>query len=108
MGSAESNWATAKRQIANELKELTLLWYVGLAKRRAANAAGIYRWTDTACTAAALGITGPRLQPILQALLDINATNGPTVAPAKVTAAEEQSRETTTGVLRRFRNRQRS
>ena len=94
MGGPESDWTTAKRQIANELKELTMLWYVGFAKRRAANAAGIYKWTDPACTAPALGITGPKLQPTLQALLDINTTNGPAVAPAKVTAAEDQWRKT--------------
>jgi hypothetical protein len=94
MGTNDSTWSTAKSRIADELHELTLLWYVGFGKRCAANDAGIYRWNDPNCTAAALGVTGATVQPTLQAILDINRTDGPLVAPPKVTAAQEQWRAT--------------
>jgi len=93
MGADGGAWTDAKRQIAHELQELTLLWYVGAEKRRLANQLGVYRWNDPQCTAASLGVTGAKTQPVLQALLDINRTDHqPVVAPAKVTAAEAQWR----------------
>lgn len=91
MGHTEdSSFSTAKKEIANSLGELTLLWYVGVSKRHDAHALGIRRWTDPNCTATSIGITGPKTQPTLQAILNINHTNdGPNVAPARVSACEE-------------------
>ena len=91
MGNSEdAPWSVAKRKIADELQDLTLLWQVGVEKRRDANARSILRWKDPACTATALGVTGPTTQPVLQAILDINqSTQGAPVAPPRVTASEE-------------------
>ena len=91
MGNDEdAPWSLAKRKIADELNELTLLWQVGVEKRRDANSRGILRWKDTSCTAVALGVTGPKTQPVLQAILDINqGTQGAPVAPSRVIASEE-------------------
>lgn len=46
----DSPWHTAKQRIGQELEELTLLWQVGVEKRRGANEAGVFRWTESACT----------------------------------------------------------
>ena len=91
MGNDEdSPWSQSKKLIAERLDELTLLWYVGVDKRQDANTIGIYRWRDPKCTAASVGVTGPKLQPTLQALLTINqSTQGLPVAPARITAMEE-------------------
>lgn len=91
MGTTEdAPWGNAKGQIAERQEELTLLWQVGLEKRREANKLGLYRWRDPRCTAAALGVTGPKTQPVLQAILDINRSDkGSPVAPPRVTAAED-------------------
>ena len=86
-------FTTAKRHIAQEQEELTCLWQVGVQKRDDANALGIYRWSDPRCTAAAVSVTGPKLQPTLQAIIDINRNDGPLVALARVTAAENQWRQ---------------
>ena len=86
-------FTTAKRHIAQEQEELTCLWQVGVQKRDDANALGIYRWSDPRCTAAAVSVTGPKLQPTLQAILDFNRNDGPLVALARVTAAENQWRQ---------------
>ncbi|HLE61644.1 MAG TPA: hypothetical protein VI750_00830, partial [Pyrinomonadaceae bacterium] len=86
----DSPWSQSKKQIAEQLEELTLLWQVGADKRRDANNLGIYRWRDPNCTAASVGVTGPKMQPTLQAILSINQTAvGPAVAPPRVQAAEQ-------------------
>lgn len=91
MGNDEdSPWGAAKKRIAKDLEELTLLWQVGPGKRKDANNLGIFRWRDPKCTAVSLGVTGPRTQPVLQAILDVNQSDkGPAVSPPRVTAAED-------------------
>jgi hypothetical protein len=91
MGHGEdSPWSDAKKQIADKLEELTLLWYVGVEKRQDANNLGIFRLRDPKCTASSLGVTGQKIQPTLQAILDVNQTDkGPPVAPKRIHAAEK-------------------
>jgi len=98
MGNDEdSPWSQSKKQIAEQLEDLTLLWQVGADKRRDANNLGIYRWRDQNCTAVSAGVTGPKMQPTLQAILSINQTaEGPPVAPARVQAAEQVWRKEST------------
>ncbi len=88
----DAPFSAAKKRIAQELEELTLLWNVGAQKRRDANDLGIYCWRDPKCNARSVGITGQRRQPVLQAILDINRSEGPPVAPPRVTAAEAEWR----------------
>ena len=81
-GNAQDGpWHAAKRQIAHEIEELTLLWQVGVEKRNDAHSMGITRWTDPLLTPEHISIKpqstyyGP-----FSALLDINrTTNGPPV-----------------------------
>lgn len=61
-------WSLAKKRIAKESEELTLLWNVGVDKRRDANHQGIYSWRDTNCNTVSLGVNGEKTQPVLQAL----------------------------------------
>ncbi len=90
----DAPWHNARRKIAGDLKELTLLWQVGVAKRTATHLAGLTSWTDPTCTAEMLGVTGKSSGPVLQAILDINhAQTGPAVVPAKVHASEEVWRD---------------
>jgi len=49
---------------------------VGVEKRRDANQLGIYSWRDPKCNAELLGVKGKKTQPVLQALLNINQSNG--------------------------------
>jgi hypothetical protein len=89
----DAPWSSAKHRIAQELEDLTLLWQVGPDKRTEANRLGIYRWRDPKCTATALGVTGPKTQPALQAILDINQPDeGPRVAPSRITTDEQEWR----------------
>ncbi len=89
----DSPWHAAKQRIGQELRELTLLWQVGVEKRRGANEAGVFRWTDSACTSHNVGVTGPKQGPTLQAILDVNLSdNGAPVRPDHIHTAEDEWR----------------
>lgn len=86
-------WHAAKRRIAEELEDLTLLWQVGVPGRATGHRAGVYRWRDERCTPAMVGITGPTRPAVLQALMDVNrTTEGPAVRPPRIRAAESEWR----------------
>jgi hypothetical protein len=88
-------WHLAKTKIASERSDLTTLWQVGVEKRAQAHEAGIYRWRDPRCTATALGITGAKVAPMLQAIIEVNqATDAEVVRPMHVSAAENEWRST--------------
>lgn len=81
--SSDAPWHEAKRRIAEELADLTLLPRVGVADRARAHALGITRWDDPRLSATALGLTG-REGPILDAVLAVNRDGGDPVRPARV------------------------
>lgn len=84
-------WHLAKKQLAEELGELTLLWQVGLAKRNQAHDAGVTDWRDPACTPAIVGVNGATQAPKLAAIIDANrTTTGPLVAPPHIESARDQ------------------
>ena len=86
---ADDPWHAAKRRIGAELQDPTMLWQVGVGKREIATRSGVLRWSDPACTAEAVGITGPSRAPTLDAMLDVNrSTDGPLVRPSAVRAGE--------------------
>ena len=77
-------WEGVKRWLADELKELTQLWQVGVNKRKDAHSDGIYRWDDPRLTPAKVGITGPKQAAVLQQLLAVNRGGGPPVLPLQI------------------------
>lgn len=85
-------WHAAKRQIADDLEDVTLLWQVGRPGREQAHAHGVRRWTDPACTPAVVGVTGDKQPGTLQAILDVNRGDGDPVQPARIAAAEDEWR----------------
>ena len=74
-------WHAAKRRIAHEIEELTLLWQVGVDKREQAHAEGIRRWTDPRLKPEYVGIKPQSTYYVpFAALLEINRTSeGPPV-----------------------------
>ncbi len=83
-------WVGVKRQLAANLKELTLLWQVGAKKRDAAHDEGIYRWDDRRLTPADVGINGMKTANTLAKLLEVN-TDGlyPPVRPTRISNTRE-------------------
>lgn len=86
---ADWPWKGAISEITEELDDPIRLWQVGPQKRDEAAAAGLISWRDPRTTAASLGVHGATTAPILEAILDLNQTEGPPVRPERVTAAEE-------------------
>ena len=85
------SWAEAVKRIIVETEDLTALWYVSPSARRAANEAGITRWTDERATPKTLGVTGAKTAPVLAKILEVNRSqNGPVIQPPRVEVGREQ------------------
>lgn len=67
-----TGWDAAKKRIAAQLKEITLLWQCGLSARQDAHSQGIFSWDHPDLTAKILGVTGPKLGPTLDKILKAN------------------------------------
>jgi hypothetical protein len=86
-------WHEAKREIAEELRELTLLWRVSVAMRDRARERGVTRWDDPLISAEWLGITGEVHPPMFDALIAANRDAGPPVRPARIEVEDDRWRE---------------
>ena len=91
-GDADWPWQGAIGEIIEKLDDPVRLWQVGAAKRDEAAAEGITSWRDPRATPASLGVRGGTTGATLQAILDVNRTDGPIVRPRRVTAAEDRWR----------------
>lgn len=81
-GAESSNqWIGVKKWLADELKELTLLWRVGAKGRNHAHSRGIYRWDDPNLTPDDVEIRGAKTAPTLASLLAVNTDGGPPIRP---------------------------
>ena len=83
-GDSDERWVGVKKWLADELKELTRLWQVGVGRRNQAHATGTYRWDDPEITPELVGVSGPRTEPTLRQMLEVNTGNGPAVLPLRI------------------------
>ena len=85
---SDAPWHEAKRHIADQLRELTLLWHVGATGRARAHAVGLTRWDDARVDPALLGVA-EGFRPTLAAMLEANrATDGEPVGPARIASVD--------------------
>ena len=75
-------WSRAVKQIAQQTEDLTVLWNVSAAKRRAANDNKLTSWRDPNVTPEALGITADKQAATLRAMLAVNRSLPPDPRPA--------------------------
>lgn len=74
-----------KQAIAEEISEITSVWMLGTKNRRIAFSKSISKWTDPMCTAAAVGVNGRKIAPIVDKMLQINRNpSSPLVSPSKI------------------------
>ena len=85
-----NQWVGVKKWLAGELKELTQLWEVGVAKREQAHKAYIYRWDDPNCTPMAVGVNGSKTRPTLEQILTVNTDDGPPVRPLRIEKTRDE------------------
>jgi hypothetical protein len=86
-------WHVAKREIAEELRDLTLLWRVGAAMRDRAHEHGVTRWDDPRISADLLGISGEVNPAVFDAMIAVNRETGPALRPAHIEADGGRWRE---------------
>ena len=79
-------WHVAKRELAEELRELTLLWRVSAAMRDRARERGVTRWDDPQISADLLGISGETHPAMFDAMIAANRETGAPVRPARIDA----------------------
>lgn len=88
--SAPEHWESVKKWLADELKELTMLWQVGVNRRRQAHNDGIYRWDDLRVTPDAVGVRGHQQRPTLERILSVNThSDVAAVLPLRIAADRE-------------------
>lgn len=95
MGStSDQPWHHAKQRIGSELEDLTLLWQVGSKGRTKAHDNNVFRWSDPGCISATVGVTGTKLAPTLDAILQVNRSQSdPPVLPGTVDTSDSEWRE---------------
>ena len=86
-------WHVAKREIAEELRELTLLWRVNAGMRDRARERGVTRWDDERISADLLGIAGEAHPAMFDAMIAVNRETGAPVRPARIEADAGRWRE---------------
>ncbi|MEX1253615.1 MAG: hypothetical protein WEE64_04680 [Dehalococcoidia bacterium] len=90
----DSPWHSAKRSIAEQLDEPSLLWQVAAPGRQKGHEAGVYRWKDPRLTPEIVGVTGETRSQVLDAILAVNrSSDGPVVRPSRISTAEDEWRE---------------
>lgn len=76
-------WNDEKKKIADQLGEITKLWYVGVKHRNIALAKGITSWRDEKCTTNNMGLFGVRA-PSIDLILEINRQDIDKIRPKKI------------------------
>jgi hypothetical protein len=77
----DSPWTKIKGQLADELDEITQIWYVGMPHRIQAHSQGIMSWKDPRCTSETLGITGQCKPKTIDAILAMNRSTTDIILP---------------------------
>jgi hypothetical protein len=78
MCADSKEWFSIKKTLADNLADITQLWYCGTRERDKAIEKGVTSWKDPNCTAIALGFTGERAQ-VLDQIININRDTDPEV-----------------------------
>ena len=81
---SDAPWHDAKKRIAEELHELTLLWRVSANMRDRAHERGVTRWDDPRVSAHMLGLLGESHGVMFDVLIEANRDDGPPLRPARI------------------------
>jgi len=90
----DAPWHGAKRDIALELAELTLLPGMTPIRRRAAHARGLYRWDQRGASGAALEVPD-KFEAQCDGVLAVNRDGGPAVLPERISGVDPAWRTAT-------------
>lgn len=76
-------WQAQKEKIADELGEITSIWYCGVRNRNIGIQNGITSWRDPKCVSSNIGMSGIR-GSIVDNILDINRQDVDKIRPKKI------------------------
>ena len=85
-----AQWVGVKKWLADELKEMTQLWRVGVPGRKKAHKVGIHRWDDPQVTPATVGVGGNTYGPTLEQILAVNTDGGSPILPARIESDRDE------------------
>jgi len=76
-------WNKEKQEIAEQIGDITQIWYCGVKNREEALKRGISSWRDPRCNSAAIGINGSRGE-IIDRIININRQESEKILPKVV------------------------
>lgn len=89
----DSPWHMAKKEIAESLKDVTMLWQVTPKHRPLAHAAGVFAYDDPLCKASLFGLSASR-EATLERILALNQSEDcPDVTPETISAGADDWRD---------------
>lgn len=84
-------YQAAKKEIAQKIEELTLIWQIGLESRKRAHQKGVKKWTNPKLTPEFLEINPSKKFSTLESILDMNrGTPESLITPSKVETLRDQ------------------
>jgi hypothetical protein len=83
MCADSGKWQAQKEKIADEIGEITSIWYCGVRNRNIGIQNGITNWRDPECVSSNIGMSGIRAS-IVDSILDINRQDVDKIRPKKI------------------------
>ncbi len=77
-----------KKQLAEEIHEITSVYYCGVKNRKNAFDKGVFSWNDEKCNAETLGFNEGKISKRVNSILNINRQNEVLVSPKKIECNE--------------------
>ena len=86
----DAPWGEIKKEIADNLHEITLIWHCSVEHRKILHSKGIFKWSDPRCTAENMGFSDTKTSRIIDKILDINRSENDKILPKKVIFEREK------------------
>ena len=78
----DATWTKIKKEICQEIDEITQVWYVNDKNRQNAHNNGVYKWSDPRCTSELMQIGGDKRPNTIDEILSINRDPKGTIEPS--------------------------
>ena len=91
----EDKWKKVKTEIANNIEDITKVYYCSTRHRKNAMLNEVYKWTNPKCDARLLGFNEGKIQERIDAILDINRSKDEKVSWSESGESEQWTRKDT-------------
>ncbi|ARF09679.1 hypothetical protein Indivirus_2_58 [Indivirus ILV1] len=80
----DSPYHNIKKELCDQLNEITQIWMVGVKHRKIAHSKGIMGWDDPRCNSETIGMHGKKLGPIVDKIIRVNRDNIGNILPSTI------------------------